>query len=299
MGRIKRPFSTRIGETKKSKRQIQKERLQREIEELEDFKENLYKNSDKGKSITSIDIYQNGVAEFFLPVSFESNKIHILRGNNGQGKSTLLQNIVKSTSYNKINNHAGKIKFGSNDYEIAKFITKNDEATPFRFDLEEMKNNEFFNIKDYDNTNSNIKNNITLYTDFTIDFFRNKVNLFSEIIQNVDKHSNGERKISGINAIFHYLKILQYLDIDKIQESINFIICMDEPESGLSVELQEEFYKRVKYYLNKITKSEKITLTFFIVSHSFIWKKEKDILIHNINSFKKEITKKEHTKVFI
>lgn len=289
----------RTGRVQKSERQIKKEMRERKIQEILNFKENLYLHSNNGSSIKTIDITQDGVAEFFKPVSFEANKVHILRGNNGQGKSTLLQNIVKATSYNQLNQHSGRVKLGSNNYKLAQFLTQDDEGNPFRVDLTEIEKKNFYRFSEYVNTNSNVKNNVTIYTDFTIDFYRNKVDVFTEIIQSYDQHSNGERKIVGINNIFHYLRILQNLDVDKIEESVNFIICMDEPESGLSVELQEEFYKKVKYYLNKITKNEKITLTFFIVSHSFIWKKEKSIQIHNINDFKKENGKKEYTKVFL
>jgi ABC-type transport system involved in cytochrome bd biosynthesis fused ATPase/permease subunit len=120
------------------------------------------RKEQKERMIQEITIYQKGLEEFFQQMTFEANKIHILRGNNGQGKSSLLKNIVRATSYNKINSEAGKIKFGSNDYDIAKFLTSKDDYSQFKFIPEDSLLSDT-----YDNTLSNVSNNMTLYTDFT------------------------------------------------------------------------------------------------------------------------------------
>lgn len=293
MGFERRPF----GRKEKSKAQLKKEALQRQHEYETSLRDGFYHFSSLDVPLKSIDVYQSGLSEFFLPVSFSTNKIHIIRGNNGQGKSTLLKEIVKATSYNKINNHSDKLKFGSNNFKMAQYFNYWEERSEFKY--EDNLTSEWFG-KHYINTNSNTTNNLTFYIDFTIDFFRNQINIFNEAVEAMDSMSNGERKIRGINGLLYFLKLIKSLDVSKIDKSINLIVCMDEPESGLSVELQEEFYNRIKYYLKSITKmSDKITLTFFIVSHSFIWKKEPFIDVHNVNSFKVENSKKEHQKVFL
>lgn len=63
--------------------------------------------------------------------------------------------------------------------------------------------------------------------------------------------------------------------------------------------LQEELVKKIKRYLNAFNKLEKVSLTFIISSHSYVWQKNKDVEIHNINEFKEENLKKEHKNVFI
>jgi predicted ATPase len=293
-------FSKPHYETKEYKKQQKELKIKEEKENLERFLNIFYTESSKEQKMNNIVFKENGIPEYFKELEFKTNKIHIFRGNNGQGKSSLLKSIVKTTSFNQFDQYTGKLKYGSNNYNIAHLLNENLEHSSFKFSSKQIETNEFLQVKNFDNTLSTAVNNITLYTDFSIDYFQNKTDLFSEVMEVANSYSNGERKIVGINKIFRFLKTLLLLEPTKIEGGLNIIVCMDEPESGLSVELQEEFSNKIKFYLNKITKKySNISCTFFIVSHSFVWEKSKDIEIHKINDLKKEQTKKEHKKIFV
>lgn len=282
-------------------KRLKKNNKQKQIEENnENFKKFildlfLLKNKENSNFIS---IKNKGLASFFKEVSFEKNKIHILRGNNGQGKSTLLKNIINATSFNVLNDLHGRLIYGSNNGTIGYFLNNNFESNIYKwFDKDNFLYNQF------NNELSNVKNNITLYSDFTIDFYKNQAQtIFDTIEETYGNYSNGERKIKAINNIFHFIKSIEKLKLKDIKTNnkIELIIGMDEPESGLSVEIQEEFYKKIKFHFNKLKKNN-VNITFFIVSHSFIWKNEKDISIHNVKELKqnKETSKKEYSKIFI
>lgn len=74
---------------------------------------------------------------------------------------------------------------------------------------------------------------------------------------------------------------------------------MDEPESGLSANLVEEFQQRVVYYMDALT-NKGMDVTFFITSHQPSLISSPFVLTHSVNSFKKNRrSKSKHTKVFI
>lgn len=232
----------------------------------------------------------NGVEDYFNPVSFEVNKIHILRGDNGQGKTTLIKNIANSTSAGALYNMPRiPLKIMTNNVELGR--TLNIAHQPYSEGL--MGSNPF------DTGLSNMDKNITIYTDFSTEFFDKDSDLIDgfDLIKKMDKHSNGEQKIAGINDILAIVNVLQHLEEDKIQEHLNIIILMDEPESGLSISIQKEFKRKLQFYINKM--NDKISLTFIIASHSFIWERTKLIKLYDVGDFKKENSKKEHKRVFV
>lgn len=297
--KIKSRNFARVEETKefKKKQKIEKEKTANENQEnFNNFILELLENSKNDSNLISIK--KDGLAPFFKELTFEKNKIHILRGNNGQGKSTLLKNIINATSFNVLNDLHGRLIYGSNNGTIGYFLNNNFESNIYKwFDKDNFLYNQF------NNELSNVKNNITLYSDFTIDFYKNQAQtIFDTIEETYGNYSNGERKIKAINNIFHFIKSIEKLKLKDIKTNnkIELIIGMDEPESGLSVEIQEEFYKKIKFHFNKLKKNN-VNITFFIVSHSFIWKNEKDISIHNVRELKlnKETSKKEYSKIFV
>jgi len=242
--------------------------------------------SDKSVETIRIKMSENF---FQKEIFFDANRIYIIRGDNGQGKSSLLKNIFSATTMKLGPDLIGNLKQGSNNQEIGSML--NDyQFSPYRM------RGDFFNG---DSSRSNVDKNLTLYCDFSIGFYKNqnREDIFSTI-QEITNTSNGERKISGINDIFLILKVLKSLKEDEILNSLNIIVIMDEPESGLSAGIQEEFKRRVEFYVKKM--NSKINLTFFIASHSYVWKENKYVKICDINDFKEpSCIKKVHRKVFV
>lgn len=280
-------------ETKKAKIDRLKKQIENEKKEWLDFMYFLSKN----EQITNQLEFKNCFKDFFkTEVTFNTNHIHIIRGNNGQGKSTFLKNLMEASGCGIMPSNDLRFKMTSNNKECANSLNYNSYLSPYKLEEGNIFGTKLF----YDRLN--VSNNLSLYTDFTVSYFNQKDGM-NIIYENMENMSNGERKISGINTFFTRLKEFKALDKTKIDKGINLMVFMDEPESGLSIELQEEFYTRVKYYLKTYQKlfENKITLTFFIVSHSFIWKNEKDITIHNINGFKltQQEHKKEHKGIFV
>jgi len=275
-----------------SKKEIKARQKIRQEESEKAFTHIIEFASEFEEKFELLKIYNEGTADFFSEVEFETNKIHVIRGNNGQGKSTLLKNIANSLALNVLSSVKNRMKVVSNNKELANLLNPSLEYSPYK-----LKEDSIFG-KDLNSNLSNQKSNITIYCDFSISFFReSSSNLASDIVQDYDNHSNGERKIKGINDILGMIKFIS--TISEVKRGINLSIIMDEPESGLSTEIQEEFYKKLKRYINKFIKDNKITLTFIIASHSLIWRNEKVIAIHDINEFKKNERKKEHKSVFI
>jgi energy-coupling factor transporter ATP-binding protein EcfA2 len=281
-------------EYKKEQKLLAKKRKEEAEEQFKNIiKSCALKNDKKNKFLL---IKKGGLASFFEEVKLDTGKIHIIRGNNGQGKSTLLNNIVNSNFLGAINSISNRLKISSTDKETANYLNYNEVYSPYKMD----DDNEIFpsNLK-YELTN--INNSITIYTDFSIGYFREKNgDVFTDISEEYNNDSNGERKIAGINSIFFNLKFILKTLIEFNKGAIDLFVVMDEPESGLSLEVQTELMKKIKRYLSLGNKSENMSLTFLISSHSFAWNKSKDIIIHNINDFKIETErKKERSKVFI
>lgn len=269
-------------------RAIPKQKTKKELKEnfIESWSQFFYSIYDADNKNIEI----NGVTEYFNPVLFTANKIHIIRGDNGQGKTTLLKDIATSTSANVFNEMpVTPLKIMTNNITLGK--TLNIPYHPYEDGL--LGHNKL-NID-----LSNLDKNLTIYTDFSTDFFKKDNQLIDgfDMIQQYDKHSNGEQKISGINNILQIINVLKGLDEDKIQNNLNIIVIMDEPESGLSISIQKEFKRKLQFYLNKM--NNKINLTFIIASHSYIWEKNKYIELHDINEFKKENSKKIYKRVFV
>jgi len=286
MSKLRRTSYKNRKSTQKSKK-VQNEKVKAKLDELFSFV------SEKEEASDHISIYKEGLSSFFKEVYLETNKIHILRGNNGQGKSSLLFDIANSTSCGAISSIKNRMKVSSNNQAIAHAFNFDLEYSPYKIKKVSM----FYSLR---NNLSSAKNNLTIYTDFSISFFReSSFNFEQNILQDYDNHSNGERKIAGINDIFRFIKYILNINDNLIKKGLNIIVLMDEPESGLSIEIQKEFYKKVRRYLNAFNKREKISITFIITSHSLAWSEEKNVLLHNINSFKSSIDKKEHSSVFI
>jgi len=113
---------------------------------------------------------------------------------------------------------------------------------------------------------SNFKNAIMFYIDFTVSFFReNSFDMITDALEEYHEHSNVERKIKAINSLFAHLKFFLNFNIDRIEKGFNFVFIMDEPERGLSQEIQIEFYKKVRRFLNKaIKKSSNFFIKFYL-----------------------------------
>lgn len=289
-----RRYFGRMDEHKISKREKARVEKEQELKRKENFKQTLT-NFACEKKHTSLLIHRGGLPSFFKDeLEFKTGIVHVFRGNNGQGKTTLLKSIVKVTSLNYLEDNGSRLRITSNNKEIARHFNEHVQGSQYKVGEDSL----FY--KKLTNEYTNMKANITLYTDFSSSYFNNKEETFSTVIESVNSMSNGERKLRGINSIFGFLKILKELNTSNFDKALNILVCMDEPESGLSVELQEEFEKRVRYYLRKLN-NEKISLTFFVVSHSFIWKNTSYCQTYNINDLKKgnENLKKEHKKVFV
>jgi predicted ATPase len=291
MGFQKRSISKRSNKPTKS--QIKKKLKEEKLKNIKQWKESLYKISEKESVFSEINININGMEEFFNKISFKTNIIHIIRGDNGQGKSTFLKNIANSTMRNIFEHLENKMKIGSNNSEIGKLFNGN-EMNPYVM----YEDNSIFSQCKFKN-HSNLKHNLTIYTDFSIEFYKKASHsILMDIEENYNNNSNGERKINGINDIFGILKIIKELEIDKIVNGLNIIVIMDEPESGLSLNIQKELRKKLMFYIGKM--SDKVSLTFFIASHSFVWQDNKYIKTYDINDFKNlKNRKKEHKRVFI
>lgn len=296
----------RFDETTQNKRDINKKLKEDEKKSHNLLIENFKDISKLNFINNEIIISKNGTSKFFKDILLETNKIHIITGNNGQGKSTILSDIANSTMLGKFYDIEGRLKIASNNLDICRSFNnnlnnvfkRNDEESDDPFILA-------LNPK-YKSDLSNLNSNITLYTDFSISYFTETTeNSFNDLLNNIqdnyNKSSNGERKIKGINNIFNYLNKYSKIKEDELDKGVDLVIIMDEPESGLSLEIQQELYSKIRRYLNKYIKNNKTTLTFIISSHSAIWKNEKNVKIHNINDFKinNEFIKREHKKVFI
>lgn len=271
----------------KFKKETHEEKQLKENKENENaWIEFFYKVSEKGTPLDFLTIKTRGTEDYFKSLKFETNKAHIIRGNNGQGKSTLLKNIANATMGNLFQELSNKqLVVGSNHLKIGESLN-GQSMNPYTL----YSGDSIFSNK-FDNSLSNTTHNVTWYCDFSTNYYKNSSgDTFTDIIQSVDAHSNGERKIVGINNIFKMLKLVSALECSKIKNGFDLFVIMDEPESGLSIELQEEFKNRVEHYLKNI--NAKISITFFIASHSFVWGNNKNSIIHNIKDFKNSKGKK-------
>lgn len=277
-----------------TKKTYKEKQLEESKEHENAWIEFFYKISEKGTSLNFLTIKTSGTEDYFKSLKFETNKAHIIRGNNGQGKSTLLKNIANATMgnlFHELSNNK-QLVTGSNHLKIGESLN-GQSMNPYTL----YSGDSIFKNK-FNDSLSNTTHNVTWYCDFSTNYYKNSSgDAFRDVIQSVDAHSNGERKIVGINDIFKMLKLISDLDSSKIKNGFDLFIIMDEPESGLSIELQEEFKNRVEYYLNNINK--KISITFFIASHSFVWENNKNSIIHNVKDFKSSKGKKEiYTNIF-
>lgn len=276
---------------KKEEKRLEAERIEKGKQNLTRLFEKASEFSQKANDFT---IFKKGLADFFEEITLETNKIHIIRGNNGQGKSTLLKNIANSLFLGTLDNFENRLKISSNNKLIAKNFNRGLVCSPF----EREDDAEFFpSGLDYNLATQTLF--ITMYIDFSVSFFRESSgNMLVDALENVNQYSNGERKIKAINDIFTYLKFI--LANVEIKNGLNILIIADEPETGLSLEIQKEFLKKVNFYLNKALKNEKLSFTFVFSSHSYIWQDNKTTINHEINSFKTiENKKKIHKKVFV
>lgn len=288
-----RKFNTREELAKKNMKDYKERVKKANKESKENLKELIVHLSTLDKPLSTIEI--TCLEDYFNnKVEFETNKIHIIRGCNGQGKSTLLKNIANSTSLGVLDVLKQRMKVASNCKEVSNALNHTLEFSPF-------KEAETFFTNRINKDLSNVKNNITIYIDFTVSFFREEgFDSFSNIIEEVDKKSNGERKIKCINDMINLLKVFLEVKQEDMENGCNILIILDEPESGLSLEIQEEFKNKLKSLLKRFKKNEKMTLTFCLASHSYIWQKDKDVSISYVKDYKNEIgIKKEYKKVFV
>lgn len=246
----------------------------------------------------NIIIPQKSLEDFFIKkdLTFEKNKIHIIQGPNGQGKSSLLKNISNSNMMNKFSKilNQGELgKRGSNNIKINQMLNSYQYSYFNHIDEEKIKEETSEKL-------SNLRNNFTYYIDFTVDFFKKDTSIFFDMEDAENmllKPSGGEYKLQGINSLFMVLKVLQKLKKSDFQNKFDIVVCLDEPDNGLSYDIQLEFQRRLKYYIKRMP--ENVSLTYFIVSHSFVWKCEKEINIYNILDFKKDNEKTIHKNVFV
>lgn len=175
-------------EYKKEQKLLAKKRKEESEEQFKNIiKSCSLKNDKKNNFLT---IKKEGLASFFNEVNIEIAKIHIIRGNNGQGKSTLLNNIVNSNFLGAIDSISNRLKISSTDKETANYLNYGEQFSPYKRE----DDNDFFpsGLK-YGLTN--INNSITIYTDFSIGYFREKNgDIFTDISEEYNNDSNGERK---------------------------------------------------------------------------------------------------------
>lgn len=291
--RLKRSSFKRITETAEYKKEQKEKEKLREKENEENFI-NVFKEASKIEEKKENFILYKNENSFFKEVNLKTNKIYIIRGGNGQGKTTLLNKIVDANFSGALSAFKNRLKISSTNKTIANALNCDLEFSPYKLDDEGWFKS---NLK-YDLTN--LKGSITIFTDFSVSYFReNTNNIFRDVSEEFNQQSNGERKIKGINSIFYNLKKILKIKEEELYKGLNLFVVMDEPESGLSIEIQEEFSKKINRYLNMALKNNKISLTFIISSHSYVWKETKNLTIHNIGSFKEENKKKIYKNVFI
>lgn len=276
---VKRNFFNRTTLTKKEIKKREKEKN----ENYEIFFLNMLYELSKIQEKLDYILFKE--YKFFKSTTFNTNKINIITGNNGQGKSTLL-NRLHIINCNGLESFDNRLNIGSCDIKTFKTFNK------LLFFEEKNKTKEEL---------SNIKGNLSLFTDFSTSFFKNKDNnVFREVNMSLIQSSHGTIKISAINDIFKLLKLILKADIEKIEKGLNIVVILDEPENGLSLEIQKEFRKKILFYISKFKKIEKISLTFFISSHNFLWKNEKNIDVYKINDLKLDSDrKKEFKNIFV
>lgn len=291
--RFKRSSWGRMTETPEYKREQKEKEKQRKIENEINYI-NIFKEASKIENKKEEYILFKNEDSFFKEVTLKTNHIHVIRGGNGQGKSTLLNQIVNANFCGALDSFKDRLKISSTNKIIANALNYGLEFSPYKLD----DNGLFKSNLKYDLTN--FKGSVTIFTDFSVSYFRENTNdIFTDVSEEFDKESNGERKIKGINAIFYNLKKILQIKEEELNKGLNLFVVMDEPESGLSIDIQEEFSKKINRYLNLALKNNKITLTFIISSHSYVWKETKNLSIHNIGSFKEENKKKIYKNVFI
>ena len=291
--RFKRSSFGRITETPEYKREQKEKEKQRKIENEENYI-NIFKEASKIEEKKDEYILFKNEDSFFKEIKLKTNHVHIIRGGNGQGKSTLLNQIVDSNFLGVLSSFKDRLKISSTNKQIADALNFGMAYSPYKLEDEGWFRS---NLK-YDLTN--FKGSVTIFTDFSVSYFRENTNdVFTDISEEYDKESNGERKIKGINSIFYNLKKILQIKEEDLIKGLNLFVVMDEPESGLSIDIQEEFSKKINRYLNLALKNNKISLTFIISSHSYVWKETNNLTIHNISSFKEENKKKIYKNVFI
>lgn len=291
--RFKKSSWGRITETPEYKREQKEKEKQRKIENEENYI-NIFKEASKIEEKKDEYILFKNENSFFKEIKLKTNHVHIIRGGNGQGKSTLLNQIVNANFCGALDSFKDRLKISSTNKIVANALNYGMAFSPYKLDDEGWFKS---NLK-YDLTN--FKGSVTIFTDFSLSYFRENTNdVFTDISEEYDKESNGERKIKGINSIFYNLKKILQIKEEDLIKGLNLFVVMDEPESGLSIDIQEEFSKKINRYLNLALKNNKISLTFIISSHSYVWKETNNLTIHNISSFKEENKKKIYKNVFI
>lgn len=279
MGRKPRSISgNRRNPHKMTKKEL-KERKKMLLKRFHGFVTEVSTLNDKSEFIKPD---KSALSNFFSDknMKFETNKIHIIQGGNGLGKSTLLRDIANSVSYGVVTKSQARVKYGSNNVKIGRAI--NDDVYKFvgLFDS-------FYDKKEEPKF-SNLENNFTLYCDFSEDFFKDYQEYNPFYMCDRMECSNGEQKINVIRDILDYIKTLKGAELDK---GLDVVIVMDEPESGLDGDIQKELRNKL---LSTLKKNVKISITYFIASHSLVWemKKSKHIQLHDINKFKIESERK-------
>ena len=279
---------------------------EKENETAESWKSSFLSIAKEGNPISKITIPKKATETFFKSLSFNTDKIHIIQGGNGQGKSTLLSNIANACSgnlFSEINKKSSRLIKGSNNANIGEWINSGMFMNPYKiYSNNNIKEDSLFKNK-FDDTLCNTSTNIVLYTDFSINYHKEQSSHDNidphRILESIEQHSNGERKIPGINDIFYFVKLLSELKDEDIKQGFDIMVLMDEPESGLDNDIQKEFKERLQHYMKIM--SNKLSLTVFIASHSYIWDSSDEYVeVHNISNFKKKIKQKEqHEKVFL
>ena len=291
----------RIENKKPTKKEI-KEHEQSIIENRIEFYNKISEKTNKSKLI---EVSQHIINEYFdaEKIKFQTNKVHVIQGENGHGKSTLLTNIANAYFMDSLENHDHKIKKCCTNKNVAKVLNKGLPMNPYQMEDRPEGNTKFglYSGLDY-NTTPSIKNDeyvITWYIDFGVSYFTsaNVMNTYTQLdvtdmLEKTDKKSNGERKIRTLKDLFLEIDIIFKNDIP-----VNILIILDEPEQALSINNTKLFKRKVLKFIKKFQNLEnknkdfKGSFTFIIASHSLVWEIDYDtnkkfVKIHQIEDFK-------------
>lgn len=272
----------------KTNKMSKKELKEKEKNNFINYIDFINKVSNLSFPSSNIRVKKLGMESFFKEVDLPTNKIHVLQGLNGSGKTNFLKNVANAFFLDCLEHIDNRIKISSNNAKVAKALNMNTYLNPYN------ENGFYFDKVLASNSVSKDEVFIVLYVDFTTTFFNtyetpNRLDL-DKIIGNVNDSSNGEQKLKIMKDVIDYLDLVTKEEIIKPIKGLNFLVILDEPDQGLSLVAQRELKNRLNGFIKQKLKTT--TISFLIASHSLIWDSCENAIIHDIEEFKLDNNKK-------